>query len=186
MKLRGLGPVFLIVVAVVLLFLLVFGVVLVGAYNGLVSKQAAADAQWANVGVRFQQRITMIPQLVNVTAQYTQFEASLLTNLTDLRSRWLNTTRIPDQVNLSNLINLMLANWVSVYEAYPELRQSGSLTRGLFDSIESLELNIAVESIRFNDRVRAYETSRRSFPDSLVAGGFLPYEYYNPVGLPQP
>jgi LemA protein len=173
------GVIVLVIVLVVILILVGWTIV---AYNGLVAKQQNVEAQWAQVENQYQRKIDLIPQLVNVTSQYTEFERSTLTNLTELRSRWMNATTIPQQVNLSNLINLMLANLVVTYEAYPYLQSIG-IVAGLFDEIAGTENRIAVERGRYNDAVRSYNTSVRSFPDNVVAGwfGFRQAEYYNPI-----
>jgi len=97
----------------------------------------------------------------------------------------MNATTIPQQVNLSNLMNLFIAQLVSTYENYPYL-QSQQIVAGLFDEIAGTENRIAVERGRYNDSVRVYNTSVHSFPDNVVAGwfGFVDFEYYNPYGPP--
>src|SRR2546426_851997 len=178
-----LGPWSKIILVSVLIFVLVFSVWIVGTFNGLVAKKTNAEAQWAQVGNQYQRKVDLIPQLVNVTSQYQQFERSVLTNLTELRTRWMNASTIPEQVNLSNLMNLFIAKLVSTYENYPQL-QSVQLVAGLFDEIAGTENRIAVERARYNDAVRVYNTSVHSFPDNVVAGwfGFNDFEYYNPYG----
>ena len=179
------GPWAKIVIVAVLVFVLVFTVWVAAAFNGLVAKKTNAEAQWAQVGNQYQRKVDLIPQLVNVTSQYQEFERSVLTNLTELRTRWMNATTIPQQVNLSNLMNLFIAQLVSTYENYPYL-QSQQIVAGLFDEIAGTENRIAVERGRYNDSVRVYNTSVHSFPDNVVAGwfGFVDFEYYNPYGPP--
>jgi LemA protein len=177
-----LGPTGKIVVVIALIAILVFTVWLVAAYNGLVGKQVAVQAQWAQVENQMQRKFDLIPTLVNISDDYAEFETSLLTNLTLLRSQWQNATRIPDQMNISNLASLTLASWVSVYEAYPNL-QTIQVVEDLFFEVTGTENRIAYERLRYNDRVQTYNTSIRVFPDSLVAGmfGFQAEPFFDPI-----
>ena len=179
------GPGATIVLVVIVVVILLFLVWIVAAFNSLVARQQGVEAQWAQVGNQYQRKIDLIPTLVNVTSRYTQFEANTLTNITALRSRWMNATTIPQQVNLSNLLNLMLANLVLTYEQYPDLHSIG-VVAGLFDELAGTENRITVERARYNDAVRSYNTSVRTFPNNLVAGmfGFKDAEYYAPVPFP--
>src|SRR3990172_1494069 len=182
MKFPKLGPGAIIVLVIIVVSILVFLVWVAAAYNGLVARQVAADTQWAQVENQYQRKIELIPDLMNLTDQYAEFEVLALRNITELRTQWLAARTIPEQVNLSNLLNLVLADFVSIYESYPDFHFPVQV-RGLFDEITGTENRIAVERARFNEAVRVYETSRRSFPDNIVAGwfGFPPYEYYNPI-----
>lgn len=171
-----------IVLVIALIVLVIFLAWLVVAYNGLVAKQVAVDAQWAQVENQIQRKVDLIPTLVNISAQYQEFETSLLLNLTELRSRFLNASTIPEQMNISNLLSLTLANWVAVYEAYPSL-QTIQVVEDLFFEVTGTENRIALERLRYNDRVQAYNTSIRQFPDNLVAGmfGFQPAPFFDPI-----
>ncbi len=172
----------LIIFAIIGVILLIFSVWIIVAYNGLVGKQTSVEAQWAQVENQYRRKIDLIPQLVNITSQYTEFEAGVLANITELRTKWLSAKTIPEQVNLSNLLNLQIASLVATFEAYPYLR-SIDLVAGLFDELAGTENRITVERGRFNEGVRSYNTQIRSFPDNIVAGwfGFKEFEYYDPI-----
>lgn len=152
------------------------------SYNGLVAGQQNVQAQWAQVENQYQRKIVLIPTLVNITSQYAEFEAALLINITELRSRWQNATTLPEQVNLSNLLDLTLAQLVFTYENYPDTHFP-QLVRDVMFELASTENQIATERMRFNNQVRIYNTKVLSFPDALTASlfGFELYEYYNPI-----
>jgi LemA protein len=61
-------------------------------------------------------------------------------------------------------------------ENYPELRSSESYNR-LMDELSGTENRIAVERMRYNEAVQAYNTSRRRFPSNVTAGIFGFEEY---------
>src|SRR3954470_15629570 len=59
---------------------------LTGQYNGLVNKQQAVDAQWAQVQNVYQRRADLIPNLVNTVSGAANFEKSTLTEVTNARA----------------------------------------------------------------------------------------------------
>jgi len=156
-------------------------------YNSLVSKQATVQAQWAQVENQYQRKIDLIPQLVNATGHYMQFEQSTLQNITRLRTQWMSASGVDQRVNITNAIDVLLFRMTATYENYPVLH-SDILVAGLMDELAGTENRIAVERMRFNDDVLNYNTQVRTFPSNVVAGwfGFHETQYYTIPGHPQP
>ena len=61
-------------------------------------------------------------------------------------------------------------------ENYPQLRANEQFNR-LMDELSGTENRIATERMRYNERVQAYNTSRRQFPGNLTAKAFSFKEY---------
>jgi LemA protein len=61
-------------------------------------------------------------------------------------------------------------------ENYPQLRSNETFNR-LMDELAGTENRIAVERMRYNERVQEYNTLRRQFPSNIVAGIFGFKEY---------
>ncbi len=75
----------------VVVALIVASPVVVLSYNSLVSKDQNVQKTWSNIQVRHQRRIDLIPAVLNSVNISMGFESSLLTNITQLRTEWLNT-----------------------------------------------------------------------------------------------
>jgi len=169
------------ILAIVLLILTAWIVV---AYNSLVSSEQKVEAQWAQVENQYQRKIDLIPNLVNVTSQYTQFEKSTLENITALRTQWLSDLTSAERLNtsltLDGQINALVLAYYSA-ENYPTL-SSIPLVAGLMDELAGTENRIATERMRYNEDVRDYNTKVKRFPSNIIAGmfGFDEKEYYNP------
>jgi LemA protein len=63
-----------------------------------------------------------------------------------------------------------------VVENYPQLKANESFNR-LMDELSGTENRIAVERMRYNEKVQAYNTKRRSFPSNVTAAMFRFKEY---------
>jgi len=176
----------LVVAVIVVIAVLAFVAWTIGTYNGLVRENERIDSQWAQVANEYQRKVDLIPQLVATVSQYQQFEAGTLTNITQLRSRWMNASSSPeDQVNASNELDSNLRSVILTFEAYPEL-QSITAVSSLMYSLEGTQNRIAVERMRYNDDVRVYNAHLKSFPASWVAGwgGFDARSYYSSTAAP--
>jgi len=144
---------------------------LIGTYNSFIVMTQRIDNQWAQVETQYQRRIDLIPNLVNTARGYMQFERSLLEEITTLRSQWMTTTDIDDKVNIGNALDSALGRLIAVFESYPELKSIQAVA-SLMDELAGTENRIAVERMRFNDRVREYNTGIMVFPSNILANMF--------------
>jgi len=154
----------LVVVAVIALWIM-------GTYNSFISMNQQIENQWAQVETQYQRRIDLIPNLINTATGYMQFERSLLEDITALRSQWMSTTDIDDKVNIGNALDSALGRLIAVYENYPQL-QSIQAVSSLMDELAGTENRIAVERMRFNERIRQYNTAVLVFPSNILANMF--------------
>ncbi len=171
-----------IILLAVIIVSAIFTTVSAATYNGLATKQATYQAQWAQVENQYQRKIDLIPELISTVSQYQQFESGTLENITRLRTQWLNSTSQSVRVNVTTAIDQNLIKLVATYENYPQL-QSITVVAGLMDELAGTENRIAVERFRYNDDVRAYNTQIVTFPGNVFAGvfGFQRAPYYDPV-----
>jgi LemA protein len=151
----------------------------VGTYNNLVTLNQAVDNQWAQVQTQYQRRVDLIPNLVETAKGYMQFEKSLLQQITALRSQWMGAATVDDKVRYGNSLDTALGRLLAVFESYPNLK-SDTVIAGLMDELAGTENRIAVERMRFNDRIRDYNIAIKLFPTNVIAGmfGFAERPYF--------
>jgi LemA protein len=154
-----------------LVVIAVIAIWIIGTYNSFISMTQQIDNQWAQVETQYQRRIDLIPNLVNTATGYMQFERSLLEEITALRTQWMSTTDIDDKVNIGNALDSALGRLIAVYENYPQL-QAVQPVASLMDELAGTENRIAVERMRFNDKVRQYNTAILVFPSNILANMF--------------
>lgn len=161
-----------IVLVVVIIFLAFFGL-----YNSFVSLEQGVDAKWANVETQYQRRVDLIPNVVNTVKGVSGFEQETLTQLSELRTQW--QTQPQARIETANQIESALSKLLVVAENYPELKATQAY-RDLIVELEGTENRIAFARTEFNDAVRNYNTSIKSFPGVIVAGmfGFSEKEFF--------
>ena len=150
------------------------------SYNTFVSKEEGIKAQWAQVENQLQRRNDLIPNLVETTKGIAQQEKDVFGQIADSRAKMAGATTPAQQIQAANEQSSALARLLVVVENYPQLRSSESFNR-LMDELSGTENRIAVERMRYNERVQDYNITRRRFPSNITAGmfGFKEYPLFN-------
>lgn len=179
MKQFAIGCGILAVLGIVVLALVLAG----GAsYNKLVKGSQSVDAAWAQVQNVYQRRADLIPNLVATVSGAANFEKSTLTEITQARASVgqikLDPNSAPaDPAKLAEFdkaqrgLSSALSRLLVVIERYPELRATAGF-RDLQAQLEGTENRITVERGKFNDAVKSYNVSVKSFPAVFYAGWF--------------
>ena len=150
------------------------------SYNRFVTQEESIKAQWAQVENQLQRRNDLIPNLVETVKGFAQQERDVFGQIADSRAK-LAGARTPEQtIQAANEQSAALARLLVITENYPQLRSNESFNR-LMDELSGTENRIAVERMRYNERVQEYNTSRRQFPANLTANvfGFKEYPLFN-------
>jgi LemA protein len=150
------------------------------SYNRFVSQEEAIKTQWAQVENQLQRRNDLIPNLVETAKGVAQQERDVFGQIAESRAR-LAGAQTPEQtIQAANEQSAALARLLVVVENYPQLRSNETFMR-LMDELSGTENRIAVERMRYNERVQEYNTSRRQFPSNVTAGifGFEEYPVFN-------
>jgi len=159
------------------------------SYNTLVTMDENVNQAWAQVENQYQRRADLIPNLVKTVQGYADFEKSVLTEVTEMRSKVgqikLTADDLSDedkfkkfqeaQDQFSGAISRLLV----VAENYPQLKANENFL-SLQTQLEGTENRIAVERKKFNEAVQDYNTRIRSFPTLITAKifGFKEKQYF--------
>jgi len=146
------------------------------SYNKFVGQEEAIKAQWAQVENQLQRRNDLIPNLVETTKGFAQHEEGVYKEIADARSRLLAAKSPEETISAANQQTTALGRLLAVVENYPQLKANEQFNR-LMDELAGTENRLAVERMRYNERVQEYNTSRRQFPANLTAKMFSFKEY---------
>src|SRR4030088_3189054 len=149
------------------------------SYNKFVSQEEAIKAQWAQVENQLQRRNDLIPNLVETTKGFAQHEEGIYKDIADARSRLLAAKSPAETIEAANQQTSARGRLLAVVENYPQLKANEQFNR-LMDELSGTENRIAVERMRYNEKVQEYDTKRRQFPANLTAKmfGFKEYPFF--------
>ena len=149
------------------------------SYNRFVTQEEQIKAQWAQVENQLQRRNDLIPNLVETVRGTAKQEQDVYKAIADSRAKLAGARSPEETIQAANEQSSALARLLVVVENYPELKSNTSFN-SLMDSLEGTENRIAVERMRYNETVQAYNTSRRQFPANVTAKmfGFKEYPFF--------
>ena len=150
------------------------------SYNTFVSQEEGIKAQWAQVENQLQRRNDLIPNLVETTKGIAQQERDVFGKIAESRAKMSGATTPEQRMQAANEQSSALARLLVVVENYPDLKSNAQFAR-LMDELAGTENRIAVERMRYNERVQEYNTQRRRFPSNVTAGifGFKEHALFN-------
>jgi LemA protein len=149
------------------------------SYNKFVGQEEAIKSQWAQVENQLQRRNDLIPNLVETVKGYAQHEEGVFKEVADARARLLAAKSPEESIAAANQQTSALGRLLAIAENYPQLRANEQFNR-LMDELSGTENRIAVERMRYNEKVQEYNTSRRQFPANVTAKifGFKEYPFF--------
>ena len=148
------------------------------SYNGLVDKEEAVSASWADVQSQYQRRLDLIPNLVSTVQGYADFEQSTLIAVTEARAAALGALSssrpggdLSELDRTGTVLTGAVRGLLGYAETYPELKANENFI-DLQSQLEGTENRIAVARTRYNETVLAYNKGIKRFPGNLWASIF--------------
>ena len=159
------GPVILIGI------IILAGLYIGSAYNALVRSNESVTAQWAQVESQYQRRFDLIPNLVESVKGIMKQEQAVFTAIADARTHYAGAATPDQKASAAGQVESSLARLLVVMENYPQLKSADNV-QSLMAEIAGTENRISVERMRYNEMVRDYNVSAKTFPGSLIASLF--------------
>lgn len=145
----------------------------IGVNNQLVGLDEGVSQSWSQVENVYQRRLDLIPNLVATVKGYAKHEAETLEKVVAERAK-VGRVEINNPEALKQFqakqgeLSSALSRLMVVSEQYPDLKANQNF-RDLQAQLEGTENRITVERMRFTEAVKAYNTTIRKFPASLIA-----------------
>ena len=148
-------------------------VLLIGAYvwgtnNKLVRANEAIDGQWAQVETQYQRRFDLIPNLVESVKGAMAQEQKVFGDLAEARTRYSGAGSVNEKAAAATQVEGALSRLLVVMENYPQLKSMETVNT-LMSQLEGTENRISVERKRYNDEVKSFNVSVKTFPSNLIA-----------------
>lgn len=155
-------------VAILIVVLLVFFYVL---YVRLIKLRNKVKESMAGIDVQLKKRYDLIPNMLQMAAKFMEHEKSLMTELTELRTRAMQSTFAAspqEKMELENLLNQKLQEFKVSLENYPDLKSNQTMITAM-QSMNEVEEHIAAARRFYNANVNELKNAVEIFPSSLVA-----------------
>jgi LemA protein len=146
--------------------------------NSVPAAEEEAKAKWADVEAQFQRRANLIPNLAEVVKGAGENERTILTQVTEARAKATSVNITADDLGdeakmeqfaaAQSQLGAGIGRLLASVEAYPQV-QSNQNYLALQSQLEGTENRIAVAIRDYNEAVRKYNTTIRTFPDSIGA-----------------
>ncbi len=146
-------------------------------YNTMQTNEEAVKAAWGDVEATYQRRNDLIPNLVEVVKGYASHEKETLTAVTEARAKvgtiQMSKDMLDDPQALAKFqsaqgeISSALSRLMVVVEKYPDLKANQNF-QDLQHQLEGTENRINVARTRYNKAVEVFNSSIRTFPNSLT------------------
>jgi LemA protein len=150
---------------VLLVVLVLAGLWMIGAYNGLISLKNQTVNAFKQIDVQLKRRHDLIPNLVNAVKGAMNFERSTLEAVVQARNQAVKVNASGPEAmkqisQVENALSGALSRLLAVVERYPDLQEE----------LSSTENRIAFARQLYNDTATQYNTKQEQFPTKLVAG----------------
>ena len=146
-------------------------------YNTMQAAEEAVFAAWGDVEAAYQRRADLVPNLVEVVKGYAKHEADTLKAVTEARasvgSMKLSKEMLANPQSFEKFqqaqgeLSGALSRLMVVVERYPDLKANQNFL-DLQNQLEGTENRINVARVRYNKAVQEFNTSIRTFPNSLT------------------
>lgn len=146
--------------------------------NSVPTSEERVNNAWGNVQSEYQRRNDLIPNLVRTVERYADQERDVLTQVTQARAQASSVQLRPEDLSdpakvqqytaAQNQVGSALGRLLVTFERYPDLKSNQNFLT-LQSQLEGTENSILVARRDYNESVRQYNTTIRTFPDAIGA-----------------
>lgn len=166
------------------LYIIIAAILLIGiwvwtAYNGLIGLKNRTDEAWSDIDVQTKRRYDLIPNLVETVKGYATHEREAFENVTRARATAMGAQTPAAKGEAENVLSGALKSLFAVAEAYPDLKASQNFAK-LQDELSDTENKIQAARRFYNGNVRDLNIRIQQFPTNMIAGslGFKAREFF--------
>jgi LemA protein len=153
--------------SILLAFVPTAGVIVI--YNGLIRQKNEVENAYGSIDTLLKKRCDLIPNLVSTVQQAMNFEKSILTEISRLRSQVLSSRFDAERrMPLENQLSQAMTTLIGTIEAYPDLKANRNLLH-LQGTLLEVEEQISAARRFYNRAVTDYNNGIEMFPSNIIA-----------------
>lgn len=154
--------------------LVIGGLIVMGLYNGLVSRRNETKNAWSQIDVQLKRRYDLIPNLVETVKGYMKHERETLESVIKARQQAVdlqNAGNIGELMKADGALTQSLGRLFAVAEGYPDLKANQNML-SLQEELTSTENRVGFSRQAYNDAVMKMNNGIEQFPSNIIAGMF--------------
>ncbi len=152
---------------------------LYGGYNRAVGLDEGVKSAWAQVESQLQRRYEMLPNLVETVKGVAAQEQDVFLGIAKARESYFQAKTTGEKAQAAGTFESALSRLLVLRETYPELKSNENFLK-LQDTLEGTENRLAVERMRYNEKVKELNVFIRSLLGRVYASmaGVSAAEYF--------
>ena len=146
-------------------------IVFYALYVRLISIRNKVKESAADIDVQLKKRYDLIPNMLQMAAKFMEHEKSLMTELTELRTKAMSNTFAAspkEKMELESLLNQKLNDFKISLENYPDLKSNQTMITAM-QSMNEVEEHISAARRFYNSNVNQLKNAVEIFPGNIVA-----------------
>lgn len=152
-----------------LIILVAIPLYIISLRNNLVRKKNQIDNAFGSIDAMLKKRYDLIPNLVSAVKQYMEHEKSILSEITELRTRALKgDIGDEEKLEIDSHMTRAIGRLMVAVENYPQLKANENFLQ-LQAALNEVEEQIAAARRFYNAAVTAYNNAIEVFPSNLIA-----------------
>lgn len=150
---------------------IVVGVLFYAQYVRLIVVRNKVRESASDIDVQLKKRYDLIPNMLQMAAKFMEHEKSLMTELTELRTKAMANTFVAspkEKIEMESLLNQKLGEFRVSLENYPDLKSNQTMITAM-QSMNEVEEHISAARRFYNSNVNALKNAVEIFPGNIVA-----------------
>jgi LemA protein len=160
-----------------IILLIVLGVILFWAYGiyvTLIQKKNKVSESFSGIDIQLKKRSDLIPNILAIAKKFMTHEATLLEDITKLRTQQQTANHNPDadikeKLNIENQLSTKMSSLMVSVENYPDLKSDQTMIQAQ-RTYSEVEEQISASRRFYNSAVNELNNAVEIFPSSFIAG----------------
>lgn len=157
----------MLILLVIVIFIIIIGLIVLYQYNKIVALKMKVEQSESGIDVYSQQRFDLIPNLVEIVKEYSEYEEKTFKQILELRSKYLNTK----DLKTGEILDKNLNDVILTVENYPNLKANEQFLN-LQKNLVKMENQLQAARRIYNYDVTKYNTQISIVPFNIVAKMF--------------
>lgn len=167
MVLMGVGIIFVVIIAVVIIFV----IWAISVYNSFITLRERVSNAKAQIATQIESRWDAVSNLISATKQYEKHESEVLENITEKRASLGRDSSMAEIEENDAQLNNVVGRLIAISEEYPDLKAS-EVYQSTMESVNKFEDNVRHARMIYNDVVTRFNRQLKQFPTNIIGGMF--------------